>query len=180
MARGKVTLEQKQAEVTELATIFKESGTVVVIDSLGLTVEEVTGLRKQIRESGSSMRVVKNTMLRRAAEEAGIEIDAEMFIGPSAIVYSDDVVAPAKILVDYDKDNKEKITIKGGIVEAEAASVDTIKAVASLPGREDLYSMLASALQGPIRKTAQVFKAMSPAQKLVYALSDLAGKGDAA
>lgn len=176
---AKVTLADKQAEVTQVATELKESATVVVVDYLGLTVEEVTDLRKQIRESGSSMKVVKNTMLRRAAEEAGIEGTDEFFVGPSAIIFSEDAVAPAKVITEFVKGN-DKIAIKGGIVEGRASSVDEIKAVADLPSRDDLYAMLASAVQGPIRKTAQVLSAMSPARKMAYALKAVADKEGAA
>ena len=79
---------KKQAEVTEVAEKLKAAASVVVVDSLGLTVEEVTNLRKELRENDVYMKVVKNTILRRAAAEAGIEGMDSVFVGPSAIVYS--------------------------------------------------------------------------------------------
>ena len=165
-------MNAKQAEVAEVAEDLKKSSTVVVVDYLGLTVEEVTEYRKQLREAGASMKVVKNTMLRRAAQEAGIEVDANLFKGPSAIVFSDDVVAPAKVTANFAKDN-ETLEIRGGIVEGSSASKEVIEQVAKMPGREELLSMLLSVLQAPMRNVASVLSQANPAQKMVYALKGI-------
>lgn len=172
-------LNAKAEEVTLIADELKKASTTVVVDYLGLTVEEVTELRKQLRESGSHMQVVKNTLLRRAAAEAEIEVPEDLFKGPSAIVYSEDVVAPAKILVDYAKKN-DKLTIRGGIVEGQAADKATIEQVAKMPGREELLSMLLSVLQAPMRNLASVLSQANPAQQMVYALNGIIDKKDAA
>lgn len=180
MAKRVVTLEQKQAEVTHLTEELKNSAAVVVIDYLGLTVSEVTELRKNLREAGVQMKVVKNTILRRAAAAAEIEGLDDMFKGPTAIAYhSEDVVAPAKIIVDAAKD-LEKLEIKGGLVEGAYASTADIEMVAKLPSREGLLSMLLSVLEAPMRNTAQVLSAMSPARKMAYALKAVAESKDAA
>lgn len=180
MGKGKVTIEQKQAEVEQLISDLKESASVVVVDYLGLTVSEVTELRKNLREAGVEMKVVKNTMLRRAAAAAEIEGLDDVFKGPTAIAFhKEDVVAPAKILVDAAKD-LEKLEIKGGIVEGVTASIAEIETVAKLPSREGLLSMLLSVLEAPMRNTAQVLSAMSPARKMAYALKAVAETKDAA
>lgn len=175
-----MTIEQKQAEVEQLISDLKESASVVVVDYLGLTVSEVTELRKNLREAGVEMKVVKNTMLRRAAAAAEIEGLDDVFKGPTAIAFhKEDVVAPAKILVDAAKD-LEKLEIKGGIVEGVTASIAEIETVAKLPSREGLLSMLLSVLEAPMRNTAQVLSAMSPARKMAYALKAVAETKDAA
>lgn len=180
MGKGKVTIEQKQAEVEQLISDLKESASVVVVDYLGLTVSEVTELRKNLREAGVEMKVVKNTMLSRAAAAAEIEGLDDVFKGPTAIAFhKEDVVAPAKILVDAAKD-LEKLEIKGGIVEGVTASIAEIETVAKLPSREGLLSMLLSVLEAPMRNTAQVLSAMSPARKMAYALKAVAETKDAA
>lgn len=180
MGKGKVTIEQKQAQVDQLVANLKDSASVIIVDYLGLTVSEITELRKNLREAGVEMKVVKNTILRRAAATAEIEGLDDVFKGPTAIAFhKEDVVAPAKILVDAAKD-LEKLEIKGGIVEGIQASVADIETVAKLPSREGLLSMLLSVLEAPMRNTAQVLSAMSPARKMAYALKAVAETKDAA
>lgn len=172
-------IQAKAQEVATVAEDLKNAATILVVDYLGLTVEEVTDLRKQLRDGGASMKVVKNTMLRRAAAEAGLEVPDELFKGPSAIVFSEDVVAPAKIAVDFAKNN-ETLEIRGGIVEGQAVELDVIKQVAKMPGREDLLSMLLSVLQAPMRNVASVLSQANPAQQMVYALNGVIESKDVA
>lgn len=172
-------IQAKAAEVQEVVEELQGASTVIVIDYLGLNVSDVTELRKQLREAGASMRVVKNTLLRRAAAEADMSDLDEFFVGPSAIVYSDDVVAPAKVLTEFVKDN-DQVTIKGGMIEGVKADLAEIEALAKLPSREALLSMLLSALQGPMRNLAGVLNNLNPAQRMVYALKAIVDKGDAA
>ena len=172
-------LNVKAQEVAELVELMKNSATIVVVDYLGLTVEEVTDYRKQLRDAGANMKVVKNTMLRRAVAEAGIEVPEELFKGPSAIVFSEDVVAPAKVSVKFAKDN-ETLEIRGGIVEHQAATTEVIEHVAKMPGREELLSMLLSVLQAPMRNVASVLSQANPAQQMVYALNGIIDKKGAA
>lgn len=158
-------LEQKQQHVTEMAEALKEAASVVVVDYLGLTVAEVTELRKQLRENGVKMQVVKNTILRRAAQEAGIEGLEEVFVGPTAVVYSqEEVVAPAKIVAEFAK-NAQALEIKGGMIEGEVTPVEKIEALAKLPDREGLLSMLLSVLQAPVRNVAYAVKAVAEAKE---------------
>lgn len=177
---SEAVLESKKQLVSELVQKFEEAVSVVIVNYRGLNVAEVTELRKDLREAGVEMLVIKNTMLRRAAAEVGYEGLDEVFTGPTAVAFSyDEVQAPAKILVDFAK-KAEPLEIKGGIVEGRVVGVEQVEAVAKLPSREDLLSMLLSVLQAPIRNTAYVLKAANPATKLAYALKDLADKGGVA
>ncbi|WP_028273335.1 50S ribosomal protein L10 [Atopococcus tabaci] len=154
-------IEKKQQIVEDLTKKFEDAASVVVVDYRGLTVDEVTDLRKQLRDAGVEMRVLKNTMLRRAAVAAGLEGMDDIFKGPTAVAFSnEDVVAPAKIMADFAKD-AEALEIKGGVIEGKVASADEINAVAKLPSREGLLSMLLSVLQAPVRNTALAVKAVA-------------------
>lgn len=179
MVKRVVTKEAKQAEIDQLIEDFKNSATVLVVDYLGLNVTEITDLRKELRDNGVQMKVVKNTMLRRAAQAAEIEGLEDVLKGPSAIVFSEDLVAPAKILTDKVK-SLDALEIKGGIVEGRVASLSDIEAVAKMPSREGLLSMLLSVLQAPMRNTASVLSQANPARKMAYALKAVADTKDAA
>src|SRR5699024_10171626 len=158
---SKEIIAKKAAIVEEVFEKFQSASSAVVVDYRGLTVAEVTDLRKQLREAGVEMRVVKNTMLRKAAELAEIEELNEVFVGPTAIAFSEEeVVAPAKIMVEFAQE-VEALEVKGGYMEGEVVTVETIEAVAKLPDREGLLSMLLSVLQAPIRNTALAFKAVA-------------------
>ena len=154
-------IEAKKVRVEEITEKFKTAATVVVVDYRGLTVGQVTELRKQLREAGVEFKVYKNTMTRRAVEVAGLEGLNESLTGPNAIAFStEDVVAPAKIINDFAKKN-EQLEIKAGVIEGTIASADDIKALAELPSREGLLSMLLSVLQAPMRNFALVTKAVA-------------------
>ena len=131
------------------------------MDYRGLNVAQVTELRKQLREAGVEFKVFKNTLVRRAAEVAGVEAINEFLTGPNAIAFSkEDVIAPAKIINEFAKKN-EKLEIKAGIIEGTVASVEDVKALAELPSREGLLSMLLSVLQAPVRNFALATKAVA-------------------
>lgn len=154
-----VTIAAKAEQVDIYAQKFADAASVVVADSRGLTVEQDTQLRRQLRESGIEFKVVKNSILRRAAEKAGIE--GIEFSGPSAVAFSnEDVVAPAKILSDFAK-TAEALEIKSGIIEGKVSSQADIAAIAALPSREGLLSMLLSVLQAPVRNVALAVKAVA-------------------
>ncbi|MCI1576603.1 MAG: 50S ribosomal protein L10 [Weizmannia coagulans] len=154
-------IEQKKQLVDEITDKFKLSTAVVVVDYRGLNVAEVTELRKQLREAGVEFKVYKNTMTRRAVEAAGMDGLNSALTGPNAIAFStEDVVAPARILNDFAKDH-EALEIKAGVIEGNVATVDEIKALAKLPSREGLLSMLLSVLQAPIRNFALAAKAVA-------------------
>ncbi|GBF12025.1 50S ribosomal protein L10 [Tepidibacillus infernus] len=153
--------EEKMQLVAEIAQKLRDSKTTIITDYRGLNVAEVTELRKALREAGVEYKVLKNTMVRRATAEVELtEID-QFLTGPTAIAFSfDDVVAPAKVLADFAKKH-EALEIKAGVLEGKLVSVDEVKALASLPSREGLLSMLLSVLQAPMRNMALAVKAVA-------------------
>lgn len=151
----------KKAEiVAQTADLFKNAVSAIVVDYRGLTVEQVTNLRKDLRDAGVSMSVIKNKVLTRAADAAGYSDLKDVFSGPSAVAFSnEDAIAPAKVLKKY-ADEIDALEIKGGILEKEVASIDKINEFATLPSRDDLFSMLASVLQAPVRNVAYAINAV--------------------
>lgn len=159
MPNAKV-LAEKQQMVSDVTAKLQENACTVVADYRGLTVAQVTQLRKTLREAGVDFQVLKNTLVRRATAEANLtELDA-ILTGPTAIAFGKDVVAPAKILSDFAKKN-DKLQVKGGVVEGRVVDAAQIKALADLPSREGLLSMLLSVLQAPMRNFALAVKAVS-------------------
>lgn len=152
----------KKAEQVELiAEKMKAAASIVVVDSRGLTVEQDTNLRRSLRESDVEFKVIKNSILTRAAEKAGLEDLKELFVGPSAVAFSnEDVIAPAKVISDFAKD-AEALEIKGGSVDGKFISVEEINALAKLPNKEGMLSMLLSVLQAPVRNVAYAVKAVA-------------------
>jgi len=133
----------------------------IVVDYRGLTVAEVTDLRKQLRDAGIQMSVIKNKILDRAVEGTDYEDLRSTFVGPTAVAFSDeDPIAPAKILKKF-ADDHDALEIKGGFIEKSVKTLDEINEYANMPGREELLSMLASALQDPMRKIARAVKAIA-------------------
>ncbi|HEY4390555.1 MAG TPA: 50S ribosomal protein L10 [Paenibacillus sp.] len=160
MANAKV-IQAKQEAVDVVTSKLRESATTVVADYRGLNVAQVTELRKQLREAGVEFQVLKNTLVRRATAAAELSELDEVLTGPTAIAFSvEDAVAPAKILNDFAKKN-EALKVKGGVVEGRVVGADQIKALAELPSREGLLSMLLSVLQAPVRNFALAVKAVA-------------------
>lgn len=158
-------IERKQDVVQVIADKFGAAASVVVVDYRGLNVAQLTELRKQLREAGVEFKVYKNTMTRRATEMHGLEAINEHFTGPNAIAFSnEDVIAPARIINNFAKTN-EALEIKAGIIEGKVASSDEVKALAELPSREGLLSMLLSVLQAPIRNFAATTKAVADSKE---------------
>jgi large subunit ribosomal protein L10 len=158
-------IQEKQQAVEEISTKLRESSCTVVADYRGLNVAQVTELRKQLREAGVEFSVLKNSLVRRATESAELSELNEVLTGPTAIAFSkDDVVAPAKILNEFAKKN-EALKLKGGVLEGQVVGVEQLKALADLPSREGLLSMLLSVLQAPIRNFALAVKAVAEKQE---------------
>jgi len=158
---SEAAIAKKETLVQAAAEKFESAASVVIVDYRGLTVEEVTNLRKQLRDAGVEMKVIKNSILSRAAKKVGLDGLDEVFTGPTAIAFSnDDVVAPAKIIDEFAKDAKA-LEIKGGVIEGKVSSVEQITALAKLPNREGLLSMLLSVLQAPVRNVAYAVKAVA-------------------
>lgn len=154
-------IEKKQQVVSEIASKFQDSQSTILVDYRGLDVAEVTELRKQLREAGVEFKVYKNTLSRRAAEQAELSELNEVLVGPTAIAFSnEDVIAPAKVLNNFAK-NHEALEIKGGVIQGNVATLDQIKELADLPNYEGLLSMLLSVLQAPVRNFAYATKAIA-------------------
>ncbi|MBP1048233.1 50S ribosomal protein L10 [Enterococcus sp. BWM-S5] len=164
---SEAAIAKKAGLVDDVTEKFKAAASVVIVDYRGLTVEEVTSLRKQLRDANVEMKVIKNSILSRAAKAAGLEGLDEVFTGPTAVAFSnEDVVAPAKIMDEFAKDAKA-LEIKGGVIEGKVSSLEEITALAKLPSREGLLSMLLSVLQAPVRNVAYAVKAVAEKQEEV-------------
>ena len=148
MANAKI-IEKKALVVDEIKGKFENAKSVVVFDPRGLTVAEVTELRRALRESGSDYKVYKNTLTKRAANTLDIKLD-EYLEGPSAISFSSDELAPVKIISEFAKKH-DKLELKAGIVEGKVVAADELAAYAAIPSREGLLTMLAAGLMGTVR-----------------------------
>lgn len=156
-------IDSKKTIVTEIAQKMKDADSTVVVEYRGLSVAEVTQLRRDLRAEGVEFKVYKNSLAQRAAQEAGASDLAKDLIGPNAIAFGADAVAPARVLAKFAKKH-DKLVLKSGIVEGKVVGVDTINELASLPNREGMLSMLLSCLQSPVRGFACVVKAVADAK----------------
>ncbi len=157
-------LQQKQEVVAKIADKIQKAGSTVVVEYRGLTVAEVTELRRALREEGCSLEVFKNTLTRRAAEQLGYSDLLESLAGPNAIAVSDDEIAASRVLSKFAKKH-DKLVIKAGIVDNKVIGTDEIKQLAALPGKEGMLSMFLSCLQSPMSKLARTVQAVVDAQQ---------------
>jgi large subunit ribosomal protein L10 len=155
--------EEKKAIVAELKDRLTNAKGAVLTSYKGLTVAQDTELRRELREAGVDYHVVKNTMTRIAAKEAGLDGIVGFLEGTTALAVSnEDPVAPARVLVKFIKDHKldenEVLTIKTGLIDGKVIGLDEIKALASLPSREVLIAKLLGSMQAPISGTVNVLQ----------------------
>ena len=149
---------EKAGKVAELKDLLTSSKGVVLVDYCGLTVAEDTELRSKMREAGVKYMVAKNTFIRIAAQEAGIEgLDAYLEHNTAVAFSAEDPVAPAKILNDFSKDHKA-LEIKAGVLDGKVIGLDEVKAVAELPSREELLAKLVGSMQAPISGLVNVLQ----------------------
>jgi large subunit ribosomal protein L10 len=149
-------IAKKQEQVSEVAAKMRDSSSTIIIDYLGLSVAEITELRRELRASGVEMRVLKNNLMRRAADELSMTELKDSLVGPNAALFAtDDATAPARIAHNFAKEH-DALELKAGIMEGSYVSAEEVQALAALPGREGMYSMLLSVLQAPIRNLAYV------------------------
>jgi large subunit ribosomal protein L10 len=142
-------LEAKKAQVAEVVEVLKAAQTGILVDYRGLTVEEDTDLRNKLRAAGCKYFVIKNTLLRLATKETGLEDLDEALHGPTAVAVSDtDPVAPAKVMADYAKGN-EKLEIKSGFMDGSVMSLDEVKKLAATPNMETLIAKIMGSLNAP-------------------------------
>lgn len=153
-------LNEKVELVSEIKDRFTNAVSAVVVEYRGLNVAAITDLRAQLHQEGVEFKVYKNTMTRRAVEDAGLNDLLESLTGPNAIAFSDDAVAPSRILSKFAKKNKA-LVIKQGMVEGEVVNADKIKELSELPNKEGMLAMLLGALQSPLRDFAWAVKQIS-------------------
>ena len=164
--------EQKAQVIKEFLGVFGEPG-VYLLDFKGLNVAEITELRNKLRAADVSMRVVKNTLAKRALKEAGIEGLNDFFIGPTSVVWSNqDSIMPARQLVEFLKKYKKGM-IKAGLVDGVIITDSEIETISKLPNKQELYAKLAATLNSPIVKLAMVLNAVPQKfVRIVDALKD--------
>ena len=153
-------LAEKQERIAKLAEEMKGAESFVFVASRGLTVAQDTAMRKELRDNGVKYEVIKNTTLKRVFETLGIDGVSDIFEGPTAVAYADNVTSPAKILAKYAKEY-EPLEIKGGVVAGKVASIDEIMTLASIPDVETLYSQVVYGLLFPFTKLAMLVKAVA-------------------
>jgi large subunit ribosomal protein L10 len=159
---------EKEEVIGELHAKMAKARAAIVAEPRGLDVETVTALRKKLRDAKIEYRVVKNTLAARAAKGTPVEAVADKFVGPTAIVMSyDDVVAPAKLLVEFMKD-RENFAIRTAVVEGKVIDAKGVLALAKMPGLNELRAQLLGMITQPATKLARVIG--TPAQQLARVL----------
>ncbi len=154
-------IELKQPIVEEISANIKDAQSVVLVDYRGLTVEQDTRLRKEMREAGITYKVYKNTMMNFAFKGTDCEPLLPYLEGPSAVAISTtDATAPARIICKFAKD-ASKLEVKGGIVEGIAYDAKGIAEIAKIPSREELLSKLLGSIQSPVSNFARVLNQLA-------------------
>jgi large subunit ribosomal protein L10 len=149
-----LNLEGKKEVVAEVSARVAKAQTIVLAEYRGLPVEDITNLRKQARASGVYLRVLKNTLARRAVQGTPFEKLADQMVGPLAYGISEDPVAAAKVLQTYAKAN-DKLVIKGGAMPHQVLSAKEVGSLASMPSREELLAKVLGTMQAPVAKFVQ-------------------------
>ena len=168
---------QKAELVTALHEVFDNTAVVVVAHYAGLSVADMNGLRGEMRSAGASLKVAKNRLVKIALEGTPVAGAADLFVGPTAIAYSDDPVAAPKVAVDYAKKNPNFVVLGGAMGEL-VLDADGVKSLAALPSLDELRAKIAGMVTQPAAKIAQVVNA--PAGQLARVLSAYSTKDEAA
>lgn len=166
---------EKAEAIAELNQIFKGANLMVVTRQSGLTVQEVTDLRRKVRAAGASYKVAKNRLMLRALDGTAFKALGPLFTGPTAIAYSKDPVAAAKVIATFAKDN-EKLSIVGGALGENTLDVAGVQALATLPSLDALRGKLIGLIQAPATKIAGVLAA--PAGQVARVFSAYGAKED--
>ena len=151
---------EKQTVVADVAAQVARSQTLALAEYRGLTVAHLDVLRKQARDKGVYLHVLKNTLARRAVAGTPFEVASESMVGPLIYGFSEDAVAAAKVLSDFAKGN-DKLIVKGGAYAGKSLNADGVKALASVPSKEVLLSQLLGLMQSPISRLARVLAAVA-------------------
>lgn len=168
---------EKQQLVTTLADVFKNTSVVVVAHYSGLTVAQMSKLRRQMKAEGATVKVAKNRLAKIALEGSDVAHVASLLKGPTVIAYSNDPVAAPKVAVEFAKAN-DKFVILGGAMGKTALNADGVKALATMPSLDELRAKLIGLIQAPATKIAQLTTA--PAAKLARVFGAYAKQDEAA
>lgn len=170
-------IDKKKQVVEEIKEKIESSQGIVLVDYRGLNVSEASELRKKFREANVDYKVYKNTLMRFAFKEAGLEEFNEYLTGPNAVAFGmDDPVAAAKVTSEYAKEN-EKLEIKAGVVDGKIIDIEGVKSLADLPSKEVLIAQVLGGLNGPISGLVNVLQ--GSIRNLVYALNAVKEKKEA-
>lgn len=151
---------EKEAVVAEVTAQVARSQTLALAEYRGLTVAHLDALRRQAREKGVYLHVLKNTLARRAVKGTSFEVATESMAGPLIYGFSEDAVAAAKVIADFSKTN-DKLVIKAGAYAGKALDADGVKALAAIPSKEVLLSQLLGLMQSPVSRIARVLAALA-------------------
>ena len=151
---------EKAAVVTDVSAQAARSQTLALAEYRGLTVEQLNKLRRDARDKGVYLHVLKNTLARRAVAGTPFEVAQGAMVGPLIYGFSEDAVAAAKVISDFAKGN-DKLVVKGGAYAGKALTADGVKALAAIPSREVLISQVAGLLKSPIQRFAAVIAALA-------------------
>jgi large subunit ribosomal protein L10 len=146
--------------ITDVAAQVARSQTLALAEYRGLTVEHLNNLRRQARDKGVYLHVLKNTLARRAVAGTPFEVASESMVGPLIYGFSEDAVAAAKVLSDFAKGN-DKLIVKGGAYAGRVLSADGVKSLAAIPSKEVLLSQLLGLMQSPVSRMARVLAAVA-------------------
>jgi len=169
-----LTRAQKQEQIDALKGMLAPANGLFVMDFTGLSVGEVTELRRKVREAKGSYRVVRNTLAKLAVAETNHQALQQLLTGPAAVAYTDqDAVLLAKALAEFAKTH-EKLQFRGGLIEGQLLDAKQAKQVAALPSRPELVAKLLFVLQSPIRRLVTVLDA--PVRGLAVSISQIANE----
>lgn len=173
---------KKAAEIDLLVDRFERSQMTILADYRGLSVTQMQDLRSRLRPADSEFRVAKNTLVRIAAERAGVEGLEEFLEGPTAVMFAfDDVAAPAKAMSDFAKSSRV-LEVKAGVMNGQVLSADDVEAIATLPPREELLGKLVGMLASPMSRAVGVLS--GPSRSVAYLVNarmeSLGGEAEAA
>lgn len=150
----------KAAVVEDVGKQIARAQTLALAEYRGLTVEHLNALRRQARDKGVYLHVLKNSLARRAVAGTSFEVAKDAMVGPLIYGFSDDAVAAAKVIADFAKGN-EKLVVKGGVYGGKALDASGVKALAAIPAREVLLAQVAGLLRSPIQRLAGVLAALA-------------------
>ena len=169
---------EKTKQVEELRHRLKQAAAAILTDFRGLNVAEISQLRSKLREAGAEYKVVKNTLLERAAESLGIKGLKPFLEGPTAVAFSrEDPVSPARALQEYIRQMR-KLQVKGGLVEGRVLTANQIKALAEMPAKPQMRARVLGTLQAPMYGLMGVLTGLQ--RNLVYALDQIRRQKEAA